>query len=109
MRNCWIKLFWLIVIISFWAVPGVSRAEYDYVDISHPFLRKIPMAVQLFKKVSSGHETDQLSESASDLLAETLEFTGFFKLLDRKAFLVDPQTDATFVSVNFHDWTSIGA
>ena len=75
MRNCWIKLFGLIVIISFWAVPGVSRAEYDYVDISHPFLRKIPMAVPLFKKVSSGHETDQLSESASDLLAETLEFT----------------------------------
>ena len=109
MRNCWIKIFWLIVIMSFWALQGVARAGYDYIDISHPFLRKIPIAVPLFKKVSSGHETDQLSKSAPDLLAETLEFTGYFKLLDREAFLVNPQTDAAFASINFHDWTSIGA
>jgi len=98
-----------MVIMSFWAVPGVARAGYDYVDISQPFLRKIPIAVPFFKKVSSGHETDQLSKSASDLLAETLEFTGYFKFIDREAFLVNPQTDAAFASVNFHDWTSIGA
>lgn len=98
-----------MVIMSFWAVPSVARAGYDYVDISQPFLRKIPIAVPLFKKVSSGHETDQLSKSASDLLAETLEFTGYFKFIDREAFLVNPQTDAAFASVNFHDWTSIGA
>ena len=103
------KIFWLIVIMSFWALQGVARAGYDYIDISHPFLRKIPIAVPLFKKVSSGHETDQLSKSAPDLLAETLEFTGYFKLLDREAFLVNPQTDAAFASINFHDWTSIGA
>ncbi|MGB6012138.1 MAG: Tol-Pal system beta propeller repeat protein TolB [Desulfobacterales bacterium] len=109
MRNCWIKFFGLMVIMSFWAVPGVARAGYDYVDISQPFLRKIPIAVPLFKKVSSGHEPDQLSKSASDLLAETLEFTGYFKFIDREAFLVNPQTDAAFASVNFHDWTSIGA
>ncbi len=98
-----------MVIMSFWAVPSVARAGYDYVDISQPFLRKIPIAVPLFKKVSSGHEPDQLSKSASDLLAETLEFTGYFKFIDREAFLVNPQTDAAFASVNFHDWTSIGA
>lgn len=109
MRNCWIKFFGLMVIMSFWALPGVARAGYDYVDISQPFLRKIPIAVPLFKKVSSGHETDQLSKSASDLLAETLEFTGYFKFIDREAFLVNPQTDAAFANVNFHDWTSIGA
>lgn len=109
MRNCWIKFFGLMVIMSFWAVPGVARAGYDYVDISQPFIRKIPIAVPLFKKVSSGHEADQLSKSASDLLAETLEFTGYFKFIDREAFLVNPQTDAAFANVNFHDWTSIGA
>ncbi|MDH3566379.1 MAG: Tol-Pal system beta propeller repeat protein TolB [Desulfobacteraceae bacterium] len=109
MRNCWIKFFGLMAIMSFWAVPSVVRAGYDYIDISQPFLRKIPIAVPLFKKVSSGHETDQLSKSASDLLAETLEFTGYFKFIDREAFLVNPQTDAAFASVNFHDWTSIGA
>jgi len=98
-----------MVIMSLWAVPGVARSGYDYIDISQPFLRKIPIAVPLFKKVSSDHETDQLSKSASDLLAETLEFTGYFKFIDREAFLVNPQTDAAFASVNFHDWTSIGA
>ena len=83
---------------------SMTLQNADYI-----FLRKVPIAVPLFKKVSSGRETDQLSKSASDLLAETLEFTGYFKFLDREAFLVNPQTDAAFASVNFHDWTSIGA
>jgi TolB protein len=43
------------------------------------------------------------------LLAETLEFTGYFKILDRDAFLVDMQTVTSLANVNFYNWTSIGA
>ncbi|OEU66944.1 MAG: Tol-Pal system beta propeller repeat protein TolB [Desulfobacterales bacterium PC51MH44] len=109
MISCRTKILYLIVIVSFLFGPGLCRADYDYIDITDPFLRKIPLAAPLFKKVSSNDATEQLSNSASDLLAETLEFTGYFKILDRDAFLVDPQTEAAFPSVNFHNWTSIGA
>ena len=109
MMSCRIKILCLIAIASFLFGSGLCRAEYDYIDITDPFLRKIPIAVPLLKKVSSGDATEQLSRTASDLLSETLEFTGFFKILDRAAFLVDPQTEAAFPNVSFHNWTSIGA
>jgi TolB protein len=89
--------------------PGICRAGYDYIDITQPFLRKIPIATPVFKKGSPDDATERLSRTASDLLAETLDFTGYFKILDRAAFLVDMQTVTSLANVNFHNWTSIGA
>ncbi|OEU64244.1 MAG: Tol-Pal system beta propeller repeat protein TolB [Desulfobacterales bacterium S5133MH16] len=88
---------------------GICGAGYDYIDITHPFLRKIPIAIPVFKKVYPGDATERLSGTASGLLAETLDFTGYFKILDRDAFLVDMQTVTSLANVNFHNWTSIGA
>ena len=109
MTGCRIKIIYLIAIAFFLIGSGMCRAEYDYIDITNPFLRKIPIAVPLFKKMSSGDATAQLSIKASDLLSETLEFTGYFKILDRGAFLANPQTDAVFSNINPQNWTSIGA
>jgi TolB protein len=109
MTGCRIKIIYLIVIAFFLIGSGPCHAEYDYIDITNPFLRKVPIAVPLFKKMSPGDATEQLSIKASDLLAETLAFTGYFKILDRGAFLADPQTDAVFSNINPQNWTSIGA
>jgi len=109
MMSCRIKIFCLIAIVSFLFGSGLCRAGYDYIDITDPFLRKIPIAIPSFNKVSTGDATEQLSKTASDLLSETLEFTGYFKILDRDAFLVNMQTETSFANVNFHNWTSIGA
>jgi TolB protein len=84
--------------------------QYDYIDISKPFLRKIPLAVPLFKNESGTAEGARLSESSADLLAASLDFTGFFKILDRQAFLFDPQSDGYLApQINFSNWTTIGA
>ncbi len=109
MKNYWIKLFCLTLTLSILAAPRLYCAGYNYIDITHPFIRKIPIAVPFFKPVSTDTATDQLSKKASDLLAETLAFTGYFEILNRKAFLVNPQSDEAFANVNFHNWTSIGA
>ena len=83
---------------------------YDYIDISNPFLRKIPLAIPLFKNETGTAEEAQLSESSSDLLSTSLEFTGYFKILDRQAFLFDPQSDGILApQINFANWTVIGA
>jgi TolB protein len=89
---------------------SLVAAEYEYIDISNPFLRKIPLAVPWFKNMSAGKEGGILSNQLPDLLSETLAFTGYFKMLDRKAFLMDPKNpDIIATHINFRNWTTIGA
>lgn len=109
MKGCRTLIAWSIATVFILTIPGVSLAGYDYIDITQPYLRKLPIAVPFFKKISTGDDATQLSRTLSDLLADTLDFTGYFKIMNREAFLVNPQTDAGFASVIFHDWTSIGA
>jgi len=109
MKSYRILLACLIATVFILTIPGVSLAGYDYIDITQPYLRKLPIAVPFFKKISTGNDAAQLSRTLSDLLSDTLDFTGYFKIMNREAFLADPQTDAGFANVTFHDWTSIGA
>ena len=84
--------------------------QYDYIDISNPFLRKIPLAIPYFKNENGTSEEARLSSSATDLLSASLAFTGYFKLLDRGAFLFDPTRDGVLTpQINFSNWTVIGA
>jgi TolB protein len=89
---------------------SIGAAEYDYIDISNPFLRKIPLAVPWFKNISGNQNLDALSVKLPDLLSDTLEFTGYFKMLDRQAFLMDSKNPDILAShINFRNWTAIGA
>ncbi|MDJ0914905.1 MAG: Tol-Pal system beta propeller repeat protein TolB [Desulfobacterales bacterium] len=89
---------------------GGWAQDYDYIDITNPFLRKSPIAIPVFKSITDTPEERQISKQAADLLASSLEFTGYFKLIDRKAFLVDPQTAGIIApNINFQNWTAVGA
>lgn len=108
------KGFWLyitIIGVIFTAFgPATAWAEYDVIDITKPFLRKIPLAIPLFKNVSGSGEEKSNSEKAADFLSDTLDFTGYFKILDREAFLFDPErNDITLANLNFQNWTLVGA
>ena len=86
-----------------------EAAAVDYIDISNPFLRKIPLSVPWFKNISQNAKGDALCIEFADLLSDTLEFTGYFKILDRGAFLVDPKNPNIIASrINFRNWTAIG-
>jgi TolB protein len=89
---------------------GISHAQYDYIDINNPFLRKIPIAIPIFSSLPDSNTKKPVLKKASDLLSETLEFTGYFKMLDQGAFLIDPdQPPLITPKINFNDWVSIGA
>jgi len=92
------------------AGSGLAQTEYEYIDISNPFLRKIPLAVPWFK-MTSGHAAEhEYARKAAGLISETLEFTGYFKILDQGAFLTDPLNPAIIsANINFRNWTGIGA
>ncbi|MBW2660480.1 MAG: Tol-Pal system beta propeller repeat protein TolB [Deltaproteobacteria bacterium] len=94
----------------FFIDTGLCHAEYNYIDINNPFLRKIPIAIPLFKTVSENFAEKRMSSKLSHLLSETLEFTGYFKILDQDAFLVDPEKSGIIApKINFQNWTGIGA
>ena len=98
----------LMAVILFAASKG--HAEYDYIDISNPFLRKIPVAVPVFKAITGTEKEIDLAVSAADLLSSALAFTGYFKDLDRGAFLINPEEFGIVrASIKFENWTSIGA
>jgi TolB protein len=97
-----------VIIITFGS--SIGRAEYDVIDITKPFLRKIPLAIPLFKNATGSDEEKSQSAKAADFLSDSLDFTGYFKILDRGAFLFDPdRNDVTLADLNFQNWTIVGA
>jgi TolB protein len=104
-----------ILIMTFIAMVGAALSQssgesYQYIDIRNPFLRKIPLAVPLFKNLNSGAREEDNSRKAADIMASSLDFTGFFKILDRGGFLFDPQKSGGSASdINFQNWTVVGA
>ncbi|MRR39411.1 Tol-Pal system beta propeller repeat protein TolB, partial [bacterium] len=93
------------------ALPCVAQTEsYQYIDIRNPFLRKIPLAVPLFKNQAGGPREEDNARKAADFMAASLDFTGYFKILDRAAFLFDPQKSGVGATdINFQNWTVVGA
>jgi TolB protein len=106
MKTCARRVFWVGLAI-YLALAGAASAQYEYIDIRNPSLKKIPIAIPVFR-VSPGDPV--MSLQSSDQVADYLDFTGFFKIMDRDMFLMDPkqpETDRT--SIQFSNWTTIGA
>jgi TolB protein len=104
-----IALGWILMGPMF-CLAQSDADQYEYIDISNPFLRKIPLAVPLFKNVTGSEAEDRLSKSSVQLLVSSLAYTGYFKVLDSGAFLFDPTKDGVLTpQINFTNWTVIGA
>ncbi len=99
-------------------LPVNAPAAYDYIHISNPFLHKIPIAVPAFKPLppekgfpadADADKTESLAVQAADLLAHTLNFTCYFKILERDAFLEHPRDNGiTNAEINHKNWRDIG-
>jgi len=104
------KLIFFAVALSVLILPAGSGAEVRYIDIKNPFIRKIPIAVPFFKTGSDNPSVEQMAENGANLLSDSLNFTGYFKILHRDAFLIEPETfDIIAPNINFRNWTAIGA
>ncbi len=106
-----LHLFVILLFLIILSIPLNTPSEGRvYIDINAPYLRKIPTAVPIFKDVSAEQPNGQFSKMLSDLLAQSIEFTGFFKILDRESFLENPQKASLMQNaINFKNWTDVGA
>jgi len=46
-----IKTICLAIFLPLFITPGLCWADYDYIDINNPFLRKIPIAIPVFSSL----------------------------------------------------------
>jgi TolB protein len=98
-----------LVLISAALLPCPRAQAVDEYITVNPFLRKIPLAVPDFKPLISDAASAESAQEARDILAETIDFTGYFKIIDKAAYLEDPQVAGiTAPSINFRNWTVIG-
>lgn len=107
----WMRLLALgcLLLLSVLRVPAAA-ADYGYIDLTNPYLRKIPIAIPGFKTVADDPAAAELARQGSRLTAETLEFTGYFAIVDPAAFLVDPKTmGVTGEDIDFKAWSGIGS
>lgn len=104
------KAFFICLALCMVVASTAMAADYDYVEINNPFLRKIPTAVPFFRAVTSGTAEKEIATEAADFLSEMLEYTGYFKILDRNAFLADPINPNIIAGdIQFKNWSGIGA
>ncbi len=97
--------FWIVVLL-----PALGSAEIKYIDITNPYIRKIPIAIPVFKPGTVDPAAEKMALEGADLLASSLEFTGYFKSLHRDSFLINPGGAGLETSdIDFGNWTAIGA
>jgi hypothetical protein len=73
-------------------LPAAVFGQYDYIDINNPFSRKIPMAIPAFAALNSDGTDPALFKKATEILTNSLDFTGFFNMIDRGAYLLTGQS-----------------
>ena len=53
-------------------------ADVKYLDLTNPFIRKIPMAVPVFQDMQPDGSTSPRVSAFADKLQDMLEFSGYF-------------------------------
>lgn len=80
-----------------------------YIDIDSPAFQQFPMAIPDFKNMHSDKQND-LSEKFPRILSSKLSLTGYFRIIDRKAYIEDQDmAGITAETTDFADWSAIGA
>jgi len=100
----------LVLLAVFWCAASPAGAQYDYIDINNPFLRKIPLAVPDFTALGNPEADPDVLREADRILRRALDFTGYFSLLSPEAFLIEAdQPPLALDTIHFANWTVIGA
>jgi TolB protein len=105
-----LKLLGIVILLAALFAATPAAANITYIDLTNPFLRKIPIAVPKFRAMTPAESELALVSGIADQVSEMLEFTGYFKILDRGAFLYDPQkTGIVREDLNFANWKTVGS
>jgi TolB protein len=85
----------------------VALSQAPVIEISGANFRPLPLA--LAQPQSQDDGAKKLVAEFDDALKFDLSACGLFQVLDRKSFLADPKEGITASSINFSNWSNIGA
>jgi len=72
--------------------------------------QKFPIAISPLKNLAPAADSGRLSEGIADAIVHDLDLSGWFKVLDRSAYIENPQRSGiTRGTFDFSDWSTIGA
>jgi TolB protein len=78
--------------------------------ITGPGGKKFPIAVSPLRNLTTAADSARLSEGLADTIVHDLDLSGWFRVLDRSAYIESPQNSGiTLGSFDFKDWSAIGA
>lgn len=97
----------LLIVLTILSVPLFAQVRGLIVG---PGSERFPMAVSPLKNLGPGEDGGRLSERIAEVIARDLELSGWFRVLDRSAYIEHPQkTGITRGTFDFGDWSVIGA
>ncbi|MFH1351071.1 MAG: Tol-Pal system beta propeller repeat protein TolB [Pseudomonadota bacterium] len=88
--------------------PAKGSAKI-YIDINAPSIQRIQIAIPDFKNLSSQKEQPELSAAMPQVVSNDLELSGYFRPIEKSAFLMKEDSSFSPGSIRFKDWSAIGA
>ena len=99
----------VLMVLCLIGYPAFAGAQFKG-EIVGQGGQKFPIAVSPLKNLATVPDTAKLSEGIADTMAHDLDLSGWFKVLDRSAYIENPQTTGiTLGAFDFKDWSTIGA
>ncbi|HEY2990347.1 MAG TPA: Tol-Pal system beta propeller repeat protein TolB [Candidatus Binatia bacterium] len=97
----------LLAALAFSAGPFYSQVR---VPIDNPKERRVSIAVSPLKNIGAGDDRRGISETVADAMGNDLNLSGWFRVLDRSAYIERPQDSGiTLETFDLKNWSTIGA
>jgi hypothetical protein len=107
MNRQWLVVGVAVSIVAEWAQRGAAQVRGT---IFGPGTRSYPVAISPLKDLSNGAAATDAGTHFADIVARDLTVAGYFKILDRAAYIEKPETSGyTADAINFDNWSVIGA
>ena len=98
-----------LLFLSVFILYSSTAFAVIYIDIDSPSVRKFKIAVPDFTDRSYDARHHDLSYRLSGVIKNDLYLSGFFQPMDKGAFLQGGKAADSMGSINFKDWSVIGA
>jgi TolB protein len=103
------RILLLVFVLSSFICPRAVNAQVKG-DILGPGMPKYPIAVSPLRNAGTGGDQGRVSEGIADTIVYDLDLSGWFRVIDRSAYIEHPQKSGdTLGSFDFRDWSTIGA
>ena len=100
---------WIFVWFSIlWMIPAIAFGRI-YIDVNAPSIPKFNIAVPDFKQMAGDGKHPELSVNLAEVVANDLDLSGYFNIMDKKAFLEGKDKPLRGRDIRFKNWSVIGA